>query len=320
MNRSKYFGIPRRLGLWRWPAVGAGALVVVLGAFRAARATGIPASGALLYSGTLTDASGNPLPSPQSIGLAVYDASDGGKKVCEQSAQSVAVDAGGHFQVSMPDACTTAVQAQPELWVEVSVAGSSLGRSKIGAVPYAVSAGDSARLQGKQAAELEVPSGMIGMFASACPTGWSICNGSSGTPNLIDNYVKAGSTFAASAGSNTHSHTVTGTTSSDGHHYHFVELNWDTGSLTPAGDASIYAGFSALDDTVIDDQRVTASRWTSVGRLDLPGAVGHSDATYSLNAGTPTTSVGDHSHSLSGTTDSQSHEPKHATLLFCMKN
>jgi hypothetical protein len=268
----------------------------------------------------LTDASGAPLTSPQSIGIAVYDAASGGKKVCDQSSQDVAVDVSGRFQITMPDACATAVANEADLWVEVSVASSSLGRSKIGAVPYAIAAGDSARLQGKDPSEFAVPGGMIGMFASSCPTGWSLCDGTSGTPSLVDNYVKAGSAFAASTGSNTHSHAITGTTSSDGQHHHYNELTWDNGASTPSGSESLFANFQNLDSTVVDDQFVSSSRWTSVGRLDIPGASGHADTTYSLNAGLPTTSVGNHSHTVSGATDSQNHEPKHTTLVFCMKN
>jgi hypothetical protein len=310
----------RRSKIWPWLTVGLAGLGVGLGALRVAHANGIPASGALVYSGILTDGSGNPLASPQSLGIAVYDSATGGRKVCEQSPKDVDVDVSGRFQVSMPDACVAAIAAQPELWVEVSVAGSSLGRSKIGAVPYAVEAGDAARLQGKEPSDLAVPSGMIGMFASACPSGWSLTDGTNGTPDLIGNYAKAGAAFATSTGSNTHSHSLTGTTSNDGHHHHYLEFNWDYGTLTPAGDASLYTNYQAFDSTVVDDEFVSQSSWTSDGRLDLPGAAGHNDTTYVHNGGSVTTSVGDHHHSVTGTTDAQSHEPKHVTLVFCRKD
>lgn len=320
MMSSKYRKIFQAPTAWKWGAVTIGASIGLLGALRAARATGIPASGALVYSGTVTDASGKPLASPQSIGVTVYDAASGGKKVCAQSAQNIEIDAGGHFQVSMPDACTSAVAAQPDLWVEISVDGSGLGRSKIGAVPYAVSAGDAARLQGQEPSELAVPSGMIGMFASSCPSGWSICDGKNGTPNLVDAYPKGGTAFAATTGSNTHSHTLTGMTSTDGAHHHFTEITWDYGGLTPAGAESLFGNYRTMDDTVVDDSFVSSSHWSSTARLDIPGASGHADSSFSLNAGMPTTSVGGHNHSVTGTTDAENHEPKHATVLFCVKN
>ena len=94
INKSKSF-------IRKWSPVVLGGLALILGTYRAARATGIPSSGALTYSGTVTDGSGSPLASPQSIGVALYGAASGGKKVCEQAAQDVEIDAAGHFQVSL---------------------------------------------------------------------------------------------------------------------------------------------------------------------------------------------------------------------------
>lgn len=77
--------------------------------------------------------------------------------------------------------------------------------------------------------------GMIVMYdgRKPVPTGWSICDGSNGTPNLIDRFVKgsttAGETGGAEGGEITltvdqmpsHTHEVSaGSTSTDGDHYH----------------------------------------------------------------------------------------------------
>jgi len=120
----------------------------------AARAGGIPSSGPLVYTGILTDAAGVPLPSPQNIGVAVYDAQSAGNKVCESAAQQRTLDPAGRFQVAMPDTCVAAVAAHPDSWVEVSLAGTPLGRSKIGAVPYAVEANNAMQLQGMSPSQL----------------------------------------------------------------------------------------------------------------------------------------------------------------------
>jgi hypothetical protein len=53
---------------------------------------------------------------------------------------SIALDS-GRFSVALPDTCATAVKASPDAWAEVLVDGASLGRTKIGAVPYALEAG-----------------------------------------------------------------------------------------------------------------------------------------------------------------------------------
>jgi hypothetical protein len=50
---------------------------------------------------------------------------------------------GGAFQVTLPDTCTAAVHANADLWVEVLVSGLAIGRTKLGAVPYAVVAAES---------------------------------------------------------------------------------------------------------------------------------------------------------------------------------
>ena len=59
------------------------------------------------------------------------------------------------------------------------------------------------------------PTGMITLWSGSTgsiPTGWQICDGTNGTPNLRDRFVVgAGSTYAvdATGGSTTHNHTVT---------------------------------------------------------------------------------------------------------------
>lgn len=80
------------------------------------------------------------------------------------------------------------------------------------------------------------PRGTILMFggsASDIPEGWSICDGSNGTPNLIDKFIKSSTTAGDTGGDNEvtltidnlppHTHTVesgTVNTSTDGNHSH----------------------------------------------------------------------------------------------------
>lgn len=60
-----------------------------------------------------------------------------------------------------------------------------------------------------------IPAGCIVMWSgttATIPTGWALCNGSNGTPDLRDKFVVgAGSTYAvkATGGAETHSHTAT---------------------------------------------------------------------------------------------------------------
>jgi microcystin-dependent protein len=46
--------------------------------------------------------------------------------------------------------------------------------------------------------------------ASAIPSGWNLCDGSNGTPNLVGKFIKGGSTAGATGGStSTGEHTLT---------------------------------------------------------------------------------------------------------------
>jgi len=283
----------------------------------AARASGIPATGALVYTGILTDAMGAPLTSPQNVGVAIYDAQSAGTKVCERASQSTTLDPAGRFQIAMPDACAAAVGGNSDLWVEVSLAGAPLGRSKTGAVPYAIEANNATRLQGLTPSQLSPPAGMIAMFAGSCPAGWSPCDGSGGTPNLVDNYVKAGAAFAASAGSNSHTHTVSGQTSAAGGHYHFAEVDYTTDPAFQSQMRSfgVHANWRVLDSTAVE------TNWTATSRMGInDGLASGTGSAFVDVGGALTTTVRDHTHTVSGSAAVTSHEPQHVTLAFCMKN
>jgi len=115
----------------------------IAAAFFAGRALagGIPATGALTYSGFLQNASGDPLTGSHPIQVNFWNAATGGTApLCQTPSTSIALDA-GRFSIGLPDTCTSAVKANPNAWVEVLVDGVTLGRTKLGAVPYAVEAG-----------------------------------------------------------------------------------------------------------------------------------------------------------------------------------
>jgi hypothetical protein len=107
-----------------------------------ARAAGIPATQALTYSGVLTDAAGAPLTGTMPVQIALFDAATAGNQVCVTLSVPQTLVAGA-FQMALPDTCTTAVRANPDLWVEILVSGSPIGRTKLGAVPYAVAAAEA---------------------------------------------------------------------------------------------------------------------------------------------------------------------------------
>lgn len=104
------------------------------------RAAGIPDGGALTYSGTLALADGSSVTGAKNIGLVAFSAATGGSPVCQVLSTQIPVSA-GRFQIALPAECTAAVKANPDLWIDVQVDGASIGRTKLGAVPYAIEAG-----------------------------------------------------------------------------------------------------------------------------------------------------------------------------------
>ncbi len=160
----------QRLMFGAFGGLGALGLAVVFWVTRAG-AGGIPATSALTYTGVLEDPAGAPITGSKEIRIGLFDAVSGGTEKCTVT-QTVAL-ANGRFQIALPDTCTAAIAASPDLWVEVVVGGDSLGRSKLGAVPYAVEATRASSATGTLGTQV-VPAGAVMAFdLAACPTGWS---------------------------------------------------------------------------------------------------------------------------------------------------
>jgi microcystin-dependent protein len=130
-----------------------------------------------------------------------------------------------------------------------------------------------------------VPAGVITLWSgsiASIPTGWSLCNGTSGTPDLRDRFVVgAGSSYAVNAtgGANT------------------VTLD---ASMIPSHTHTISASGSSGNASTDHTHALTASGTTS----------GHSnDHTHS---GTTSAVSNDHAHTFSGTTSGQSNTHTHA--------
>lgn len=134
--------------------------------------------------------------------------------------------------------------------------------------------------------------GMIMMWSgsiASIPTGWALCDGTSGTPNLQDRFViGAGSSYAVAAtgGSKdaivvSHSHTVSGSTTTAGDHVHSILLS-GLNTAEPRAAARITAGNDGYDQA---------------------GAAGNYLST-----------AGNHTHSISGTTNTQGSSATNANL------
>lgn len=149
-----------------------------------------------------------------------------------------------------------------------------------------------------------IPSGIISMWSgsiNAIPTGWALCNGQNGTPNLVDRFiVGAGSKY--SVGDIGGADTVTLTTSQLPSHTH------SSGTLS-----------TNTTGSHTHDMRET------IGFLTNAGSGSDQAFKYVNMEPTLTSSAGSHSHTISGSTGStgsgSSHEnrPPYYALAFIMK-
>jgi microcystin-dependent protein len=161
-----------------------------------------------------------------------------------------------------------------------------------------------------------LPSGAILIWSGSVatiPSGWLLCNGLNGTPDLRDRFVAgAGSTYAVNdtggvtavtltqAGMPAHTHTFSGTVSSAGSHVHTISDPFHVHSYSqPSGSGA--APFGAVGDAII-----------------LAG-------TSASFTGVTLQSAGSHSHTYTGVTSSfgggGSHDnmPPYLALCYIMK-
>jgi hypothetical protein len=135
----------------KWAAVAVGTTGLVAGAFVGGRAWagGIPAAGALTYSGLLQDATGAPLPNPAYLEVRFMNdatANAPANVLCDTGTAALTPLINGRFSISLPLACTTTVGSNTGIWVDIvygttqSGAASLGARAKLGAVPFAVEA------------------------------------------------------------------------------------------------------------------------------------------------------------------------------------
>lgn len=96
----------------------------------------------MTYSGYLESGDGVPLDGKHSVAVHFYGAvdADGSDDLCSANNAADTGLVAGRFQIALPAKCTDAIKASPDVWVEVEVDGGPLGRTKLGAVPYAIEA------------------------------------------------------------------------------------------------------------------------------------------------------------------------------------
>lgn len=162
---------------WAWTSGLAAAMACGVLGYTAgrARAAGIPAMQPMTYRGVLTDAAGTVLTGTKNVQLQLWTQATGGTTPCSYGPTPVTLAAGA-FDLALPDACTTAVHANPDLWIEVFVDGNTLGRTKLGAVPFAVEADTASNAAGALSTRLGAIEGRLARDVAG--NAQRICTGS----------------------------------------------------------------------------------------------------------------------------------------------
>lgn len=121
-----------------------------------------------------------------------------------------------------------------------------------------------------------LPKGTIVMFnglVADIPKNWAICDGSNGTPNLIEKFIKAGTSSGVTGGNPnnevtltvdnmpTHNHDLLGsaTTDTDGGHYHYTSANDGSSTSVTQGEGTSATVAASGSTSILSDYE--GSHW-----------------------------------------------------------
>jgi len=150
---------------------------------------------AINFQGKITDTQGAPLSGTYSLTFRIYDVDTGGTAKWYETHGSVPV-AGGIFQVILGGISVLNLPFDQNYWlgVEVNTDGEMSPRTRLVSVGYAYRAAvaDRAIIADQIVGGGPVPAGVIVMWhgsIASIPSGWALCDGNNGTPNLKDRFI-----------------------------------------------------------------------------------------------------------------------------------
>ena len=192
----------RRLLIGIYTGLIASAMVLCYRAGRV-KADGPPAKNPLVYTGVLED-NGQPATGSKSVSLVLWSAAVNGMAVCTTTPAAPVTLDGGRFSVPLDDSCTPAIKKTPDLWLGVIVDSTSLGRTRLGAVPYALEAGSAASASGALKSQLVPPGTIVAFAGKSPPEGWLLCDGAPVSRSMFfDLFAAVGTGWGAGDGVNT---------------------------------------------------------------------------------------------------------------------
>lgn len=96
----------------------------------------------IVYSGQAIDGSGAPIPdsAANTVSLSLYDGPDAGTdtRLCPVVTSTTVASRAGHFSLALSAACADVFSSAEEVWVHLTVNGTTISATRAGAVPYAV--------------------------------------------------------------------------------------------------------------------------------------------------------------------------------------
>lgn len=184
---------------------------------RSVRALGVPTMPTMIYRGTLEGVSAG----PHSLRVAVFTTATGGAETaCNSGASATTITpVNGAFELPLDGACTAVVHANNNLWLQLTVDGMALPRTKLGAVPFAVEAESATTASTGSALDMRIASlearvatlmtqnatlaAQVSDANPACPRGYTLATTESpgivctrtltlGTASVTDQVVKVG--------------------------------------------------------------------------------------------------------------------------------
>ena len=180
------------------------------------------------YQGYLTDSSGNPANGTLDMVFRLYNVESGGTALWTEAQDGVLVtECLFSVLLGSEEYLPQSLFVQNDnLWLGITVGGDEemTPREKLASAPYALAGG--------------LPSGVIVMWSgqvSAIPEGWSLCDGTNGTPDLRDKFiVGAGNSYSVGATGGAAS--VTLSVAQMPSHSHSASASSDGGFEHSAGD------------------------------------------------------------------------------------
>ncbi|GAM11327.1 hypothetical protein OR1_03640 [Geobacter sp. OR-1] len=206
------------------------------------------------YQGTLNNKSGGPANGSFNMTFRIYSTATGTNPIWAETwsttNSSPVVVSDGVFNVmlgSITPLSNDFFALHPKTYLGISVANDSefLPRQMLASVGYAFAAGNG------------IPKGGIIMWSgTTVPEGWALCDGTNGTPNLLDKFIVgagSGYTLGATGGESTHILTVAEMprhNHTDAGHLHVQPGGWSPLYIQPGGgnySRSSGSGYASVD-------------------------------------------------------------------------